>query len=73
MKTEPLFVIPDGLPENRKVEPVEEKPKIPLELPEKDRGGEKEEAADKGPDKKRKKNPPPDPHGRLGGTIDLTS
>jgi hypothetical protein len=71
MKTEPLFVIPDALSENRRPERIEEKPRIRRELPkksfEKDEGKEKSEEV---PDKKKNKIPPPN---SLGGTIDISA
>jgi hypothetical protein len=68
MKTQPLFVIPDLPLENRRPEPVEEKPKTPPELPEKDQEGSKREKTRK----KEEKIPPPDPLGQSGTKIDIT-
>ncbi|MDD4902737.1 MAG: hypothetical protein PHE24_06410 [Patescibacteria group bacterium] len=70
MKTQPLFVIPDLPPENRRPEPIEEKQKMLPELPEKDQPEPEKKKKDR---KEEKPNLPPDPAGNLGGKIDLTA
>jgi hypothetical protein len=74
MKTQPPFTIGDAFPDWEKITPVEKKPKIPVDLPEKNfqkKDGEEKPEEDSA--RKDKQTPPPDPSGNLGNKIDVSA